>query len=127
MQAGALVAEYGITPCITRSPQRLLQFGYFTVGYVAHTLALPYCATAEILHTFGEYNLVARFVQQREHHLDLCRIVTVTMVGTHSLIYTTRIIYHLWLLITLCFLCRVGLDDGLGDVVGQWHRGLPAG
>ena len=125
MQAGALVAKHRVTPLGARTPQRLLQLGNLSVGYIAHTLALPYRTATEALHTLGEDYLITSPLEQRSYDLHLSRIGAVLMVGAHSLIDAAWIIDHLQRVVGLHALRRVCLFDTLWHRVGQWHRLTP--
>ena len=96
VKAGALVAKDRVAALLTGLPKSLLQFGCLPVGDLRHTLAFPDRTATKGRHILREYDLVARFAQQRHHLLDKRLVHGVVMLRKpHNLVDAAREIDYL--------------------------------
>ena len=70
VQAGTLVAKYGVFALLTGFPKGGFELGGFAVGNVEHTFAFPDGAATEFVHILWEDDFVTAFPEEGNHLVD---------------------------------------------------------
>ena len=96
MKAGALVAKDRVAAFLAGFPKCILEFLGLSVGDFGHSFAFPDRTATKGRHILREYDLVARFAQQRHHLLDERLVHGVVMLRKpHHLVDAAREIDYL--------------------------------